>query len=135
MDLFICRQELETTLHGDQSVNIAKTCKVIGTLYILDNPPKPREAKEYLLRAQSIFEQRGLQKMLKEVKEKVKLINRQMKSGGPILGQGGASAEADNIIEESAYDSNGEGTNTQMNPQLEQQIPMAAMSVQPHLQH
>ena len=52
-----------------------------------------------------------------------------MKSGGPILGQGGASAEADNIIEESAYDSNGEGPNSQMNPQLEQQIPMAAMSV------
>ena len=63
------------------------------------------------------------------------MINRQVKTGGPILGQGGASAEADNIIEESAYDSNGEGTNTQMNPQLEQQMPMAAMSVQPHLQH
>ena len=49
--------------------------------------------------------------MLKEVKEKIKLINRQMKSGGPILGQGGLSAnEAADIIEESAYDSNGEGT-------------------------
>ena len=55
--------------------------------------------------------------MLKEVKEKIKLINRQMKSGGPILGVGGATAEADNIIEESAYDSNGEGGN-QLNPQL-----------------
>ena len=74
-------QELETTLHGDRSVNIAKTCKVIGTLYMIDNPPKPQEAKEYLLRAQSIFEQRGLPKMLKEVKEKIKLINRQMKTG------------------------------------------------------
>ena len=92
-------------------MNVAKTYKVIGTLYMIDNPPKPQEAKEYLLRAQSIFEQRGLPKMLKEVKEKIKLINRQLKSGagGPILGQGGASAEADNIIEESAYDSHGEG--------------------------
>ena len=78
---------------------------------MIDNPPKPQEAKEYLLKAQSIFEQRGLPKMLKEVKEKIKLINRQMKSGGPILGVGGATAEADNIIEESAYDSNGEGGN------------------------
>ena len=99
-------------------MNIAKTYKVIGTLYMIDNPPKPQEAKEYLLRAQSIFEQRGLPKMLKEVKEKIKLINRQMKSGGPILGQGGISAEAADIIEESAYDSNGEGTQ-QMNPQLQ----------------
>lgn len=79
-------EELEQTLHGDRSVNIAKTYKVIGTLYMIDNPPKPQEAKEYLLRAQSIFEQRGLPKMLKEVKEKIKLINRQVKSGGPILG-------------------------------------------------
>lgn len=55
--------------------------------------------------------------MLKEVKGKIKLINRQMKSGGPILGQGGIASEAADIIEESAYDSNGEGA-TQMNPQL-----------------
>lgn len=78
------------------------------------NPPKPQEAKEYLQRAQSIFEQRGLQKLLKEVKEKIKLINWQLKQGGPFVSQG---AEADNIIEESAYDSNNEGP---MNPQLMQ---------------
>ena len=48
--------------------------------------------------------------MLKEVKEKIKLINRQMKSGGPMLVQGALSAnEAADIIEESSYDSNGEG--------------------------
>ena len=64
--------------------------------------------------------------MLKEVKEKIKLINRQMKSGGPILGVGGVSAEADNIIEESGYDSNGDGL--QMQPQM-------SGGVQPHLQH
>lgn len=34
-------EELETTLHGDRSLNIAKTYKVIGTLYMIDNPPKP----------------------------------------------------------------------------------------------
>ena len=115
-------QELEQTLHGDRSVNIAKTYKVIGTLHMIDNPPKPQEAKEYLLRAQSIFEQRGLPKMLKEVKEKIKLINKQLKGGhaGPIsiMGQGGVQAEAADIIEESAYDSNGEAP---MNPVNNQQ--------------
>mmetsp|Transcript_36183 Transcript_36183/g.47535 ORF Transcript_36183/g.47535 Transcript_36183/m.47535 type:complete len:116 (+) Transcript_36183:147-494(+) len=99
-------EELENTLHGDRSVNIAKTFKVIGTLFMICNPPKPQEAKDYLQRAQSIFEQRGLQKLLKEVKEKIKLINWQMKQGGPLVSQG---ADADNIIEESAYDSNNEG--------------------------
>ena len=64
--------------------------------------------------------------MLKEVKEKIKLINRQLKSGGPILGVGGVTAEADNIIEESGYDSNGD--NAQMQPQMNS-------AVQPHLQH
>ena len=82
---------------------------------MIDNPPRPQEAKDYLLRAQSIFEQRGLPKMLKEVKEKIKLINRQVKSGGPINQQQLQATEPADIIEESAYDSNGEGN---MNPQL-----------------
>ena len=106
---------MENTLHGDRSVNIAKTYKVIGTLMMICNPPRPQEAKDYLMRAQSIFEQRGLAKMLKEVREKVKLINRQMKSGGPLLTND--EAEVDNIIEESAYDSNNEQMlHPQMNP-------------------
>ena len=46
------------TLYGDRSGNLAKTYKVIGTLYIIQN--MTQEAKEYLLKAQSIFEQRGL---------------------------------------------------------------------------
>ena len=53
--------------------------------------------------------------MLKEVKEKIKLINRQMKQGGPLtqFGQAAVTTEAADIIEESNYDSNGEGP---MNP-------------------
>jgi len=47
-------EELETTLYGDRSGNLAKTYKVIGTLLILNNMTE--EAKEYLLKAQSIFE-------------------------------------------------------------------------------
>ena len=70
--------------------------------------------------------------MLKEVKEKIKLINKQMKVGGPIsiLGQAGATAEAADIIEESAYDSNGEAP---MNPVSQLQLQQPGM--QPHLQH
>ena len=63
------------TLYGDRSGNLAKTYKVIGTLYIIQN--MNQEAKEYLLKAQSIFEQRGLQKMLKEVKKLLLRINQQ----------------------------------------------------------
>lgn len=65
------------TLYGDRSGNLAKTYKVIGTLYIIQN--MTQEAKEYLLKAQSIFEQRGLQKLLREVKNKLKLINQHNK--------------------------------------------------------
>jgi len=51
-----------------------------------------------------------------------------MKQGGPFVSQG---ADADNIIEESAYDSNNEGP---LNPQLMQmQQPMSG--VRPHLPH
>ena len=91
------------------------------------NPPKPQEAKDYLQRAQSIFEQRGLQKLLKEVKEKIKLINWQIKQGGPLV----SGTEAENIIEESAYDSNNEGPlNPQLMPHAHQ---MLSSSVKPHL--
>ena len=50
-------EELEKTLYGETSVQIGKTFKVIGTLYIISN--KPVEAREYLLRASKIFESRG----------------------------------------------------------------------------
>ena len=73
--------------------------------------------------------------MLKEVKEKIKLINKQLKGGhaGPIsiMGQGGVQAEAADIIEESAYDSNGEAPMNPVNHQQQYNI----ANVQPHLQH
>lgn len=59
-------------LYGDRSSNLAKTYKVIGTLYIIQN--SPAEAKTYLMQAAQIFEQRGMVKMLKEVKLKLKLL-------------------------------------------------------------
>ena len=65
----------------------------------------PQEAKEYLLKAQSIFEQRGLQKMLREVKNKLKLLNQSNK-------QNAANIAAAEIAEDNEYDSQGEGQPT-----------------------
>jgi tetratricopeptide (TPR) repeat protein len=59
-------EELERTLYGEASVQLAKTYKVIGTLFIINS--NPQEAREYLMRAHGIFESKGLLKLLKEVK-------------------------------------------------------------------
>jgi hypothetical protein len=59
-------------LYGEKSPNIAKTLKVIGTLLIIQS--NPVEAKIYLNRAMAIFEARGMLKMLKEVKQKLKMV-------------------------------------------------------------
>jgi hypothetical protein len=63
---------LEISLYGERSSNLAKTYKVIGTLYIIQNAHT--EAKQYLVQAAQIFEQRGMVKMLKEVKHKLKML-------------------------------------------------------------
>jgi hypothetical protein len=59
-------------LYGERSANLAKTYKVIGTLHIILN--NPNEAKNYLTLAAQIFEQRGMLKMLKEVRQKIKML-------------------------------------------------------------
>jgi len=60
---------------------------VIGTIHLLNK--NQSEARDYLLKAQAIFEQKGLLKLLKEVKQKLKLIGpngkfNQMMSDGQI---------------------------------------------------
>ena len=50
-------EELEKTLYGEGSINLGKTYKVIGTLYIINN--NPAEARDYLMRAHAIFESKG----------------------------------------------------------------------------
>jgi hypothetical protein len=52
---------------------LGKTFKVIGTIHLLNR--NSMEAREYLTKAQQIFEQRGMTKLLKEVKQKLKLIS------------------------------------------------------------
>ena len=63
-----------------------------------------QEAKDYLHRAQAIFELKNMPKLLREVKQKIKLLNQQMRNGG-----GPLALSAAEIAEESAYDSHGEG--------------------------
>lgn len=66
-------EELERQLYGETSTQLGKTFKVIGTIHLLNK--NHIDAKEYLVKAQNIFEQKGLLKLLKEVKQKLKLLN------------------------------------------------------------
>ena len=74
-------ESLERILYGDTSSNVAKTQKVIGTLMIImNNTPDQKlvsteDAREYLMQAHSIFEQRGMLKQLRETKQKLKLLH------------------------------------------------------------
>lgn len=88
------------TLYGDRSLNLAKTYKVIGTLYIIQN--QANEAKDYLQRALAIFELKGNLKSQKEVKQKLKLLSQSSKNAAVLA--------ATEIAEGSEYDSNGEAT-------------------------
>ena len=61
-------EELERLLYGDASAQLAKTQKIIGTLMIImKNSPDQKvinseDAREYLMQAHAIFEQRGMVK-------------------------------------------------------------------------
>lgn len=93
-------EELERTLYGDASVQLGKTYKVIGTLYIINS--NPQEAREYLMRAHGIFEAKGLVKLLKEVKSKIKMLNSSVKLAAEMI-----AAEA---LESGGDDSGKEGS-------------------------
>lgn len=66
-------QELEKNLYGEDSVKLGKTYKIIGTLHIITESPE--EAKEYLTLAYKIFEAKGMDKLMKEVGGKLKMVN------------------------------------------------------------
>ena len=86
-------EELEKTLYGDNSVQLGKTYKVIGTLYIINN--NPPEAREYLMKAHAIFEAKGLLKLLKEVKSKLKMLNSSVKLAADMAAQEDIESEED----------------------------------------
>jgi len=99
-------EDLERTLYGETSTQLGKTYKVIGTIHLLNK--NYQEARDYLIKAQHIFEQKGLLKLLKEVKQKLKLLNpnklnQMMSDGGmnahAILGMGGIDSEEDDSPE------------------------------------
>eukprot|EP00831_Metopus_contortus_P043946 TRINITY_DN3525_c0_g1_i1.p1 TRINITY_DN3525_c0_g1~~TRINITY_DN3525_c0_g1_i1.p1 ORF type:complete len:126 (-),score=22.61 TRINITY_DN3525_c0_g1_i1:140-517(-) len=68
-------EELEKELYGEDSLQIGKTCKLIGTLYIISEAFD--EAQEYLLAAYRIFESKGQEQLMKEVASKLKIIGTQ----------------------------------------------------------
>jgi hypothetical protein len=70
-------------LYGESSVQLGKTFKVIGTLFIINN--NPVDARDYLMRAHSIFEVKGLLKLLKEVKAKLKMLNSSSKLAAELV--------------------------------------------------
>jgi len=85
-------EELEKTLYGEGSVQLGKTYKVIGTLFIINN--NPVDARDYLMRAHAIFEAKGLLKLLKEVKAKLKMLNSSSKLAAELINvEGGESGE------------------------------------------
>lgn len=94
-------EELERTLYGDQSVQLGKTYKVIGTLFIINS--NPQEARDYLMRAHGIFEAKGMLKLLKEVKSKLKMLSSSVKLAAEM-----AAAEA--------LESNGDDSSPERKP-------------------
>lgn len=55
---------IERTVFGDNSVSLAKTLKVIGTLLIVSGSKE--EARQFLFEALLVFELRGQSKLVKE---------------------------------------------------------------------
>jgi len=70
-------EEQERSLYGETSLQLGRTYKLIGTLYILRR--KQSEAKVYLQKAQTIFELKGATKLLKEVKTKLNMLKTSFK--------------------------------------------------------
>lgn len=62
---------MEMKYYGENSVHVAKTQKIIGTIYILMQ--KHAEAQKYLMKALKIFEENGIKKAVTEIKAKLKL--------------------------------------------------------------
>lgn len=98
LDEVIQVEEQERSLYGETSLQLGRTYKLIGTLYILRR--KQAEAKVYLQKAQTIFELKGATKLLKEVKTKLHMLKTTMKNDGEII----ADEEGANTDEESSED-------------------------------
>ena len=78
-------EERERSLYGETSLQLGRTYKLIGTLYILRK--KQAEAKIYLQKAQTIFELKGASKLLKEVKGKLNILRNSLKMEEDLAGE------------------------------------------------
>lgn len=91
-------EEQERQLYGETSLQLGRTYKLIGTLYILRR--KQSEAKIYLQKAQTIFELKGATKLLKEVKTKLHMLKSTFKMDEDIA----ADEELENSDDEASDD-------------------------------
>lgn len=78
-------EERERSLYGETSLQLGRTYKLIGTLYILRK--KQNEAKIYLQKAQTIFELKGATKLLKEVKNKLNILRNSVRMDEELAGE------------------------------------------------
>ncbi len=66
-------------MYGETSLQVGKTCKLLGTLSIINE--QPEEAQLYLLKAYSIFEDQGQYRLMNDVVAKLRLLKHDNKSG------------------------------------------------------
>ena len=96
-------EELEKTLYGEQSVQLGKTYKVIGTLYIISG--KPGEAREYLMRASRIFEAKGQLKLKAEIRSKLQMLSSSVNMAGAEIAAEERDEGAESLDEEASRQS------------------------------
>ncbi|CAI2369805.1 unnamed protein product [Moneuplotes crassus] len=87
-------EEKERQLYGETSLQLGKTYKLIGTLYILRR--MQNEAKAYLQKAQTIFELKGATKLLKEVKTKLNMAKNGSRMDHQLAGEEHTDEEESN---------------------------------------
>jgi len=65
-------QEIEGEVYGENSLEVAKTAKIVGTIHILSQ--NFDRASRYLAQSFKIFSQNGAKKQMQEVSEKLNFI-------------------------------------------------------------
>ena len=99
-------EDQERSLYGETSLQLGRTYKLIGTLYILRR--KQSEAKVYLQKAQTIFELKGATKLLKEVKTKLNMLKTSLRMDEDFTGEDDHKEESEEDFsdDQDAKDSN-----------------------------
>lgn len=93
-------EDQERQLFGETSLQLGRTYKLIGTLYILRH--KQAEAKVYLQKAQTIFELKGATKLLKEVKTKLNMMKSSLRHDMDMAGEEENKSESEDDMSSGA---------------------------------